>query len=797
MPLCVRRCPGICLAAATLLLIGSTALHAEALKLTVAEPSGVPRRGWPVTSGVPFKQGALKDHRATSLVLADRRELPLQTEVLASWPDGSVRWLLLDFQVDLAPGQRKTLSLRYGPEVRRSRIRDGVSVSQDKGDVTLTTGPMRVRLSGRAFRLLDAVWLDRSGDGSFADQERLPRAAEAGIVLRTPDGGEFRADKAPAKLTVEQAGPVRACVRIEGSHSGADGAMFGYVARVHAFRGQPFARVFYTFVNNHPDALMAKVDSLNLSISLAGRGRARSVLGGKAGASGRLFQIDERRYEINGRPMDGRGAGWAAMGDEAAGLAVGVREFWQNWPKSIEVSPEARRLSVGLCPAFPKGRYDGKGLQEENKLYYHLRDGVYTFKVGLARSHEMWATFFAGPPDAAKLRRFFQAAEEPLLAACEPAHVDATKALGDLPPADERKYAGYDKAVAEAFRDHLRRREEIREYGMLNYGDWYGERRVNWGNLEYDLAHGMFLQYLRTGERAYFLRGEQAARHHIDVDVVHAVNKHLKNPWGPPPRVGEIWLHCLNHTGGYYHNAPLPVSRTYQMGHSTNFGHVWVAGDVEYYYLTGDRRAREVAVAIADAMAHHCPTRYGNHIRALGWPIILLLAAYELTGDGKYLDAATSCWEVLRKNLDPNRGWVVRLAKGHCYHEDRRCHGNVPFMEGLTCCALARYHRITGSREALRAVTAGLDQMTRECWLEDRKTFRYTACPLSPATWHGLFALSAEAFAHEVAHTGNKEHLRILRDGLREMIRRGFSGNGKALAQVMHFTPHALRCLEK
>jgi hypothetical protein len=60
----------------------------------------------------------------------------------------------------------------------------------------------------------------------------------------------------------------------------------------------------------------------------------------------------------------------------------------------------------------------------------------------------------------------------------------------------------------------------------------------------------------------------------------------MKNPWGVPPRIGDIWLHCLNHTGGYYQDAPLPVSRTYQMGHSTNFGHVWVSGDLDYYYLT-------------------------------------------------------------------------------------------------------------------------------------------------------------------------------------------------------------------
>ncbi|GAI47283.1 unnamed protein product, partial [marine sediment metagenome] len=130
----------------------------------------------------------------------------------------------------------------------------------------------------------------------------------------------------------------------------------------------------------------------------------------------------------------------------------------------------------------------------------------------------------------------------------------------------------------------------------------------------------------------------------------------------------------------YYENEDrLPVSRTYQMGHSTNFGHVWVSGDLDYYYLTGDRRAREVAVQIADAMVRHMPTGYGNHIRALGWPMILVLDAYHLTGDKKYLDAATKNWEVLKKNIDWKKGWVVRLAKGHCLHEDRSCYGNVPF----------------------------------------------------------------------------------------------------------------------
>ena len=278
------------------------------------------------------------------------------------------------------------------------------------------------------------------------------------------------------------------------------------------------------------------------------------------------------------------------------------------------------------------------------------------------------------------------------------------------------------------------------------------------------------------------------------MDVVHATNPYLKNPWGAPPQVGDIWLHCLNHTGGYYENAPLPVDRTYQMGHSTNFGHVWVGGDLEYYYLTGDRRALEVSCEIADAMVRHCPTQYGDAHPRLGWPMILVLNAYEALGDKKYLDAAHKEWAVLKKNLDWQKGWVVRLAGDHCRHGDRRCFGNVPFMEGLTISGLAHYHRITQDPEVLRAMSVGIDQMIRECWLEDRRVFRYTACPLTNPASDAL-PLASEGMAYEAALTGNKEHLRVLREGLREMLRKPGPGNGKSLTQLIHFTPYALRAL--
>jgi hypothetical protein len=117
-------------------------------------------------------------------------------------------------------------------------------------------------------------------------------------------------------------------------------------------------------------------------------------------------------------------------------------------------------------------------------------------------------------------------------------------------------------------------------------------------------------------------------------------------------------------------------------------------------------------------------------------------------------------------------------------------------MEGLTLCALARYHRHTGDPEVLRAIRVGIRQMIRECWQEDVKTFRYTACPLSPKTPYGLFMLSVEAMAYEAELTGNREHQRILREGFRAAVARGGSGFGKNLAQMTFFAPHALHALE-
>ena len=59
---------------------------------------------FPVTGGIPIARGRLVDAKFVRLIL-DGQPVPVQTDTLAFWPDGSVKWLLIDFQVAVCAGE--------------------------------------------------------------------------------------------------------------------------------------------------------------------------------------------------------------------------------------------------------------------------------------------------------------------------------------------------------------------------------------------------------------------------------------------------------------------------------------------------------------------------------------------------------------------------------------------------------------------------------------------------------------------------------------------------------------------
>ena len=743
--------------------------------IIVRNPDAVVRHHWPVTSGVPISQGQFRMGDAASLTNEQGQIIPVQTEPLSYWPDHSVKWLLLDFQADLTELASQSFQLKYGKHAKVVPLPSILTASKTRQGITLDTGVLKVNLDRHQFRLLDKVWLDQNGNHIYEDSERMTQSRAAGLTLSTPDGERFTGNWTTAEMEIEQSGPMRVCVRISGSHLNRSGKRFRYIVRLHAYRGLPHLKIMHTFIHDHRPETMTRVQDMTLSFTSAHRKSAKGLFG-NGHTGNQLFQQDDQRYLVDGQPAGTQASGWAALVSESGGLAVGLRDFWENWPKGIRLVTQKEQppqLHMDILPRFTNHPYHSQDIQEEAKLHYYLRDGVYTFKIGFAKTHELWATFFEKNKTPNQLNDFYQAIDKPLLAQRSSGDVFQTRVIGNTPPSNLTRFSGYDSWLQGFFQLHLDDREHVREYGLMNYGDWYNVNWDSWGNLEYDTGRCFFIQYLRSGDRRFFDRAAAAAKHLIDVDTTHAVNEDVRQFGGSYHFLpGSIWAHTVGHTGGYYatydgekyiNEAPLVMKGPYQVGMSDT-GHVWMGGAFDYYHLTGDRRAQEIAIQACDVLASRMPTRYTDHLRGIGWPMNMMLNAYESTGQKKYLEAARKNWHVLKEKLDHEKGWVVMLAYGHCNEPSTsgRCHGQNTYMLALTLSVLARFHQITDDPDVLRALSTGINQMIRQCYSKEHGTFWLTSCDHlkhnPPPATNSAVMLSARAFSHEYRHTGNRKH---------------------------------------
>jgi hypothetical protein len=223
--------------------------------------------------------------------------------------------------------------------------------------------------------------------------------------------------------------------------------------------------------------------------------------------------------------------------------------------------------------------------------------------------------------------------------------------------------------------EHLAAREAKGEYGLLNWGDWFGERTYNWGNCEYDLPWAALQQFARFGDERYFQVAEAAARHMADIDVVHAVNRnYLANDelraWYDeiPAEPGCVYEHAIGHVGGYSKTWKQDYRTrhpgAYTWGDPRNLGHLWVKGLLYHHLLTGDPWTLDAAVRVGDHLVNtarqagwdwHLPD--GTHSgRGAGWPFRALTALAE-PGDAeirRVFQKNFACLtKVLRARNDP------------------------------------------------------------------------------------------------------------------------------------------------
>ncbi len=758
--------------------------------LSVDNPHDFPLSGWPVTTGLPFPRGCSGNGSNVRLLDASGDAVPCQVRVTCRWPDGSVRWVLLDFQADLEPGAGAAYTMEYGSEVRRKPAPEGIDITRGNGTITVNTGAVQVRFDPHGSGLMTEIALCDEG-GKLTPITR----ADAPLVVELvgEDGKTHTTLSAPDEVLVEEAGPLRATVLLKGQHKNDHGeALFAYEIRAHFYAGKPYFRLFYTWGNDWSESTFYNLDSIVLHIPIAPDAREYVITGdeprsarlgdGESLGLGQYFSTSFE-WQENGRAAgEGRRAlGCVDLSDGTLGLAVATRDFWQHYPKSVEVAPG--EIRIGICPPLRENLYADCSDLDEIKLYYYLKGSKYKLKEGVSKRHELLLHPHRG--DAAQDSvRLAAVLNDPPLAFATPDWYCDSEAFGEVLSTTSGSFPTYDRSVLEATRGYLAQREERQEYGMLNFGDWWGERRVNWGNIEYDTQHAFLLHWIRSGERELFFPGEQACRHNMDVDMVRYSSD--------PSRVGAVYVHCMGHTGDYF-TRPYEGSGIPRGGISVS--HTWTEGYLDYYFLTGDRRALEAAMLVADHYngAYMNDYDFQGGIRSAGWHVMLLAAVYGATLDPYYRNAMQIIMERVFERQDPDTGgWERQMVPGHCHCLPRH-RGNAGFMLGVLFSSMRRYHWITGDERVPDSLVRGCRYVIDTMWEEEEKRFRYTSCPNSPPRIE--FRL-LEAMVYAALVSGDPEILRIATTtfsaGAGEI-----SSGGKGISGSIRFTPHTLYLLEK
>lgn len=753
---------------------------------------------WPVSGGVPLPPGALRAGTGLAMVDGCGRAVPLQSRVLAAWPDGSARWVLLDFVIPSRARGAQCFRLTWGKLARPGAVPDAIRVRRSPSPA-LRWGDWSIGVGEEA--------LLRIGDRCLVD-----------LVLTDSRGRRCRAVADSVK--VEADGPIRSTLAVRGRfRSPAGTAGLSFRLRACVFAGVEAVRLEPMVIADGDRGVIQHIREVALEFRPAAASR-HVRLGGSPDWSGgpgatravRLLQVDDRTYRLEGSAGRGSKApGWAEWTDMRGSMALAVRDFWQQWPKALEYDG-SRAVRVGLLPRFRAGAFDH--MKPWHKHGYLFQGACYRVRAGQARRWQVWVGSQSGPALAALANR-------PPLPVVDPRHAIATGAWGPIVPAGTPGLRAYDRWADGLFDAYRRCIADQRDYGAMNWGDWFGERGVNWGNHEYDTPLQFLTQYARTGKPEYLYWGDTAARHLAEVDVVHHVNADLSRYFRQtvsddliceqyPARPGMVHEHSIGHVGGFcsvervrrlYVSLGIGKSRKpYLCLDPYNLGHVFTEGMARCYFLTGDPWLRETVLTIGDNLARlvldgKYPYFSGNSHsgRVNGWTLLAIAGAGSVERKPAYLRAMRRLADLALAEQDPNcGGWLYELPWGHCFCRTRKHVGEASFLTAIRLNGLACCHALTGDPRIPEAIRRGIDHMNRDTWGEREAGWRYTSCPSSPGgSRHGEQLL---ALARSVKLTHDPEQERILRRAwealLGGMVRTGPSGRGvgKAYSSGMYGT---------
>ncbi|HYF49396.1 MAG TPA: hypothetical protein VEJ63_08320, partial [Planctomycetota bacterium] len=223
-----------------------------------------------------------------------------------------------------------------------------------------------------------------------------------------------------------------------------------------------------------------------------------------------------------------RADAWLALEDPRVGVAVGVRHFWQNFPKAVRAVKGA----------------DGKA-EIAAALWPEEFDDVHELQGGEQKTHELVFHFYRGDGHGGMpipyghwletANTMARALEKPTAFAEARVYAEST-AFDYVHPYDDKRCGRYERVnegsvVGKPF-NLFTQQEALDEFGWRNFGDIQADceghgRILSHYNLEYDMGYAFLMQCVRTVDERpdlalkWWALGEPSLRHESDMDVYH------------------------------------------------------------------------------------------------------------------------------------------------------------------------------------------------------------------------------------------------------------------------------------
>lgn len=600
----------------------------------------VPTVDTPVSFGVPFARGEVKDVSRLSL------GVPADMWVNARWQDGSVKWAGVSAVI---PAGTKSLAVTQTASARRKvLLTPALKVTEQGQQIVVSTGKMTCWIPKTGSCVIDSLY---RGTVKVGDAACLVASVQDKVHADDIHLTHFKSRI--EQVQVERSGQVSAVVKVSGKLSDGSRSWLPFTLRLSFYAGSDQIKLIHSFLydgDQDRDFIRSLGIRFNVPLreALYNRHVAFSTGGGGVWAESveplsgrrvltrahnyevdqmegkrvperetfdnagrkliddwakwdgfRLSQLSDEGFTIRKRATDERpwigtysgqrADGYAFLGDVSGGIGVQLKDFWQSYPSTIEIS-SARSPMAQLTVWLWSPESEPMDLRHYDVVahdllssYEDVQEGMST-PYGIGRTSTLFLTAYdryGGKPSVVP-----RDDENRFLPTAQYLHEKHAFGIWSLPDSSTVQHKRVEQRLDQYITFYQHAIDENHWYGFWNYGDmmhaydpvrhsWrYDVGGFAWDNTELASPEWLWYMFLRTGRQDIWRMAEAMTRHNSEVDTYHM---------GDMAGLGS--RHNVSHWG-----CGAKESRISQAAFSRF-----------YYYLTTDERTGDIMHEVVDA----------------------------------------------------------------------------------------------------------------------------------------------------------------------------------------------------